>query len=119
MQPADALDRWLRVLTERAEADLFLVAGFPPAVRLSGVVTPLDEDPLEGDDIEAAVLPSLHPQALQSYRTIGSADVSLKRAALGRFRVNMHRERGRPAPTIRALPAARQARERPRPWRRW
>jgi twitching motility protein PilT len=102
---SDRLDRWLRVLTERAAADLFLVVGFPPAIRLNGFVTPLADDPLEGDDIEAAVLPSLHAQALQSYRSKGSADVSLRRAGLGRFRINLHRERGRPAVTIRALPA--------------
>ena len=55
--------------------------------------------------IEAAVLPALHPQALERYRNDGSADVSLRRPGLGRFRVNLHRERGRAAATIRALPA--------------
>jgi twitching motility protein PilT len=100
----DGLDRWLRVLIERGAADLFLVAGFPPAVRLNGVVTPLPEDPLEGDDIEAAVLPLLHQQALQRYQSAGSADISLRRTGQGRFRVNLHRERGRAAVTIRALP---------------
>jgi twitching motility protein PilT len=69
------------------------------------VVTPLQEAPLEGDAIEAAVLPLLHPQALERYRTDGAADVSLRRTGLGRFRVNLHRERGRAAATIRALPA--------------
>jgi Tfp pilus assembly pilus retraction ATPase PilT len=101
------LDRWLRVLTERGAADLFLVAGFPPALRLNGVVTPLSEDPLESDDIEAAVLPSLHPQALQRYHAAGSADISLRRDGLGRFRVNLHRESGRAAVTVRTLPANR------------
>src|SRR5207244_1009040 len=46
----------------------------------------------------------LHPQALKAYRSTGSADISLRRTDLGRFRVNLHRERGRPAVTIRALP---------------
>jgi len=101
----DGLERWLRLLTERGAADLFLVAGFPPALRLNGVVTPLPEDPLEGEEIEAAVLPLLHPQALQRYQSAGSADISLRRNGLGRFRVNLHRERGRAAATIRALPA--------------
>ena len=80
MHSPDSLDRWLRVLIDRGAADLFLVAGFPPAIRLNGVVTPLAEAPLESDDIEAAVLPSLHPQALDSYRSAGSADISLRRA---------------------------------------
>jgi len=96
-QSTTALDRWLRILTERGAADLFLVAGFAPAIRLNGIVTPLGEGPLDGDDIEAAVVPSLHPQALKAYRSTGSADISLRRTDLGRFRVNLHRERGRPA----------------------
>ena len=112
---SEGLDRWLHVLTERGAADLFLVAGFPPAVRLNGVVTPLPEDPLESDDIEAAVLPSLHPQALQTYRLAGSADISLRRPGLGRFRVNLHRERGRAAVTVRALPAKPPIARRTRP----
>jgi twitching motility protein PilT len=105
MHTSDALEHWLRELVSRGAADLFLVAGFAPAIRLNGVVTPMLEAPLDGDAIEAAVLPLLHPQALERYRTDGAADVSLRRAGLGRFRVNLHRERGRAAATIRALPA--------------
>jgi twitching motility protein PilT len=105
MHTSDSLEHWLRELVSRGAADLFLVAGFAPAIRLNGVVTPMEEAPLEGDAIEAAVLPLLHPQALERYRTDGAADVSLRRAGLGRFRVNLHRERGRAAATIRALPA--------------
>ena len=105
METSDNLDRWLHVLVDRAAADLFLVAGSPPAIRVSGVVTLLAEDVLRGEDIEAAILPSLHPQALHSYTSHGSADVSLRLPGVGRFRVNLHRERGRAAATIRALPA--------------
>ena len=98
------LDRWLHILVERNAADLFLVAGFPPAIRIDGVVTRLSEAPLDGDDIAAAVLPSLHSHALKMYRDLGCCDTSLRRQGLGRFRVNLHRERGRPAVTVRALP---------------
>jgi twitching motility protein PilT len=100
-----SLDRWLHELVSRGAADLFLVTGFAPAVRLNGIVTPLAEQPLEGQQIEAAVLPILHPQALDRYRTHGSADISLRKPGLGRFRVNLHRERGHAAATIRALPS--------------
>ena len=105
MDTSETLERWLRILVSRGAADLFLVSGFAPAIRLNGVVTPLPEPPPAGEDIEAALLPVLHPQALERYRTAGSADVSLRRAGVGRFRINLHRERGRAAATIRALPA--------------
>ena len=105
MDTSEPLEQWLRVLVSRGAADLFLVDGFAPAMRLNGVVTPMPEPLLEGEAIEAALLPLLHPQALERYRNHGSADVSLRRPGLGRFRVNLHRERGRAAATIRALPA--------------
>lgn len=105
MDTSDSLERWLHALVSRGAADLFLVDGFAPAIRLNGVVTPMSEPPLMSEAIEAAVLPTLHPQALERYRSDGSADVSLRRPGLGRFRVNLHRERGHAAATIRALPA--------------
>jgi twitching motility protein PilT len=105
MDTSDSLERWLRALVSSGAADLFLVSGFAPAIRLHGVVTPLPEPPLDGDVIEAAVLPLLHPQALERYKSDGSADISQRRPGLGRFRVNLHRERGHAAATIRALPA--------------
>jgi twitching motility protein PilT len=105
MDQGDSLEGWLRELVSRGAADLFLVAGAAPAVRLNGVVVPLAIAPIDGEAIEAAVLPTLHAQALNRYRTDGSADISLRRDGLGRFRVNLHRERGRAAATIRALPS--------------
>ncbi len=105
METVDTLERWLRALSSHGAADLFLVSGFAPAIRVDGIVTPLSEPPLEGAAIEAAVLPALHAQALERYRTAGSTDISLRRPELGRFRVNLHRERGRAAATIRLLPA--------------
>jgi twitching motility protein PilT len=105
MSDPEPLERWLRSLKELGAADLFLVAGFPPAIRVNGIVSPLPEPPLESERIESAMLPVLHAQAQQRYRSIGSADVSMRRPGLGRFRVNLHRERGGAAATIRALPA--------------
>jgi twitching motility protein PilT len=105
MNEGSSLEGWLRELVSRGAADLFLVAGAAPAIRLNGVVMPLPMPPLEGEAIEAAVLPTLHAQALTRYRNDGAADISLRRDGLGRFRVNLHRERGRPAATIRALPS--------------
>src|SRR5262245_12386766 len=98
------LEQWLSMLRERGASDLYLVAGVPPTVRLQGVVRPLQEPVLDGDDIEEAVLPALPMFAVDRYRKQGVADVSLRRSPGGRFRINLHRERGRAAASIRALP---------------
>jgi twitching motility protein PilT len=105
MDESNRLHVWLKSLVDRGGSDLFLVVGLPPAIRVAGKVERLDEDPVEGPAIENAVLTALHPNAANKYRTDGYADSSLRREGLGRFRVNLHHERGRPAATIRALPS--------------
>ena len=98
------LEAWLRTLVERRGADLLLVAGSPPGVRVDGEVGRLDEAPLDGDDIESVVRPALPAYARDRYDETGITDASWKVPGLGRFRINLHHERGRPAATIRALP---------------
>jgi twitching motility protein PilT len=99
------LDHWLATLVERGGSDLLLVPGVPACIRLEGEVLNIESRPLNGPEIEAAVLPALTPHALRLYKETQIADSSYRLAGLGRFRINLHRERGRAAAAIRALPA--------------
>ena len=101
---APDLEAWLEHLREGGGSDLYLVAGVPPSVRIQGSLRALHDVVLDGDDIEEAILPLLPLHAADHYRTKGHADASLRRGSLGRFRVNLHRERGHAAASIRALP---------------
>jgi twitching motility protein PilT len=98
------LERWLRVLAARNGSDLLLVAGAPASVRIDGRVQPLAEGPLDGVDIEEAVLPALPAHARRIYRESHIVDASFRMPGIGRFRINLHRERGRAAAAIRLLP---------------
>jgi twitching motility protein PilT len=98
------LDEHVRLLRTKGASDLYLVAGLPPAIRIDGMVTRLPEPILEPRHIEESILCALPEHAAGSYRQRGYADASLRHGAHGRFRVNLHRERGQPAATIRALP---------------
>src|SRR5262245_46609584 len=98
------LEAWLARLRDQGGSDLYLVAGAPPSIRVHGVVRHAAESALDGDEIEELVLPVLPPHAAESFRRTGSADASLRRGAHGRFRINLHRERGRAAASVRALP---------------
>jgi twitching motility protein PilT len=99
------LERWLRTLNDSAGSDLLLVAGVAPSIRVDGRVRPLAEGPLDGVDVEEAVLPALAAHARRIYRQSLIADGSFRVQGLGRYRINLHRERGRAAATVRALPA--------------
>ena len=98
------LEGWLAQLVARRGSDLLLVADAPPAVRRDADLQFLDAEKLSGSEIERAVLPALSAAARRAYRERSNADGSLRRGGQ-RFRVNLHRERGRAAAAIRALPA--------------
>jgi twitching motility protein PilT len=106
--PAPGLSRlepWLRMVADRGASDLLLVAGEPPALRVNGRIARTDFAPIDGVDIEEMVLPELPPHAQRAYRDAGLADAARKVPGIGRFRINLHHERGRAAAAIRMLPA--------------
>ncbi len=98
------IDRWLRIVASQNGTDLLLVAGAPPSVRVDGRVLPMDEGPLDGVEVEDAVLPALPPHARRIYRDHLIVDASFRIQGVGRFRINLHRERGRAAAAVRLLP---------------
>ena len=97
--------RWLGELVLRNGSDLLLVPNAPASIRLEGVLSAIEDKTLSGEEIEAAVLPALAAHAREEYRQYGIADSSYRLEGVGRFRINLHRERGRAAATVRALPS--------------
>jgi len=98
------IERWLSRAREAGASDLLLVAGAPPMLRTTGRLGPADVALLDGEDIEAAVLPLIGERLRERYRQGQAIDAAFRLARLGRFRMNLHRERGRAAAAIRALP---------------
>ncbi len=105
IRPSGAgLDPLLRLMADREASDLLLLAGETPTLRVHGQITRVQGDPLDGDDIESLVMSQLPPHAQRQFRETGIADASVRLAGVGRFRVNLHRERSRAAAAIRMLP---------------
>lgn len=79
------LDAWLKTLIARGGSDLLLVAGAPACIRAKGVVQKIDARPLDGPEIEAAVLPALTSHALARYRQSQISDSSYRIAGSAVF----------------------------------
>ena len=95
---------WLRAVREADGSDLLLVTGTPPTVRASGRLLRLSEGTLEPEDVESAVMPFVSRRLETRYREGEAVDLAFTLPDLGRFRMNLHRQRGHPAAAIRALP---------------
>ena len=98
----------LKVLTEKKGSDLHLVAGLPPAIRVNGKLKPMNScEPFTPQSVKELIYSLLTDQQRKSFETDPDnryeMDFAHGIAGLGRFRVNIHKQRGTVAATIRAL----------------
>ena len=89
----------------RGASDVLLIAGAPAMLRVTGNLTPGAGAVLEAEDVRSLVLPLLEPSQLEELQKRKSVDLSFVRENLGRFRVNIHHQRGTLAASIRLLPS--------------
>jgi twitching motility protein PilT len=104
-QSTPSLDQLLHAAAGRGASDVLLIAGAPAMLRVTGNLTPGAGAVLEADDIRSLVLPLLEPAQFEELQKRKSVDLSFVRDNLGRFRVNIHHQRGTLAASIRLLPS--------------
>jgi twitching motility protein PilT len=104
-QSTPSLDQLLHTAAGRGASDVLLIVGAPAMLRVTGNLTPGPGAVLEADDVRSLVLPLLEPAQLEELQKRKSVDLSFVRETLGRFRVNIHHQRGTLAASIRLLPS--------------
>src|SRR5437899_2680030 len=104
-QSTASLDQLLATAAARNASDVLLIAGAPPMFRITGSLTAAGNGPLDAEDVRSFVLPLLEPSQAEELRTRRSVDLGFHRDNLGRFRVNIHHQRGTLAASIRLLPS--------------
>ena len=103
-QSTASLDQLLDFATRRNASDILLVAGVPPVLRVNGALTPGTGAALDPENIRALLLPLLAPAQAAELQKRKSVDFGFVRESLGRFRINLHHQRGTLAASIRLLP---------------
>ena len=101
---SDSLDDLLRVASRRAASDLILVAGSGLILRINGSVVQSSSSAFSEDHIKSLVLPLLTRRRREQLERTRNVDFSFVREGIGRFRTNVHFQRGTLAAAIRLLP---------------
>jgi twitching motility protein PilT len=104
-QSTASLDHLLGIAVSRNASDVILIAGAPAILRMNGTLVPASGPPLDAEDVRTYVLPLLDSTQAEELQRNKSVDLSFAREGLGRFRTNLHFQRGTVAASIRLLPS--------------
>src|SRR3990170_7353381 len=84
----------LRLMEEQRASDIYLKAGSPPMYRIDGEVRPGPHGPLNPADVAQLAGQMMTDQEQQRFAREQSVDLAYSAGGVGRFRVNIYRQRG-------------------------
>jgi twitching motility protein PilT len=99
------LDKLLTVGVQNGASDIHFRPGDPPIYRVNGVLRPLRTEKLLPEHTREVALHLIHDaEAKELIDTLREHDVSYGLTGVGRFRVNIYRQRGTLAVILRIIP---------------
>lgn len=98
------IENVFNAVIENGASDIILTVGVSPAIWVNGEMKMLPLEPLTAGDIERIFLPLLMEPQREEFRRAGDIDFSLGKQGAGRFRINVHRQRGSMSAAIRFIP---------------
>jgi twitching motility protein PilU len=103
--PEDDLSHYLSAMVTHGASDLFLSAGTPPALKVHGVMRRLQEDPLNPERIKRLAYSAMRESQIREFEATLECDLAVAINGLGRFRINVFRQRGEVAVVVRHVNA--------------
>ena len=98
------VDDLLREAIERGASDLHLSVGLPPVLRIDGSLVHTNYAPLSPAETQRLVYDILTTDQIQWYEKTHELDFSYGVRDVGRFRVNVYRQRGSVGAAFRSIP---------------
>ena len=98
-----SIKQLLMVMEKRDASDLYLTAGMPPSYRINGVVYPLKQPPLTALQCERLATSSMSERQRAAFAAEYEMNLALAFPDIGRFRVNIFRQRGHVGMVIRKI----------------
>lgn len=93
----------LTSFVEKGASDIHLHAGLRPMIRVSGRLIPVSDSKLSPRATEGLAEMMCDERQLETFRQMNQVDLAYSVAGLGRFRVNLFRQRGSVSAVLRVI----------------
>lgn len=100
----DDIGDYLSLAVERGASDLHLCAGTVPTVRINGILRPLTDTVISAKNVQALVNSALSQKQRARFENEWELDFAINLKGVGRFRGNVHYNRGAVDAAFRHIP---------------
>ncbi len=86
-------DKLLKVVVEQGASDLFITAGLPPSIKVSGRLMPMSKTALTPEQARELVHSTMHEAQIQEFEAERECNFAIHSPIAGRFRVSAFYQR--------------------------
>ncbi|ADC63240.1 PilT/PilU family type 4a pilus ATPase [Allochromatium vinosum] len=104
-QAANFMLDCLRKMTQKNGSDLFISAGFPPACKIHGRMTPMSTQALSGEQTNILVRSIMNDRQVRDFDAHKECNFAISPKGIGRFRVNAFVQQGLSGAVLRTINA--------------
>ena len=103
-QATEFIHSSLALMVKRGGSDLFISAGFPPAIKVDGNVEKLSVHPLSPEHTQALAMAVMNDKQRRDFEASKAVNFAISPTGIGRFRANAFTQRGSVALVARKIP---------------
>ncbi len=103
MRAETLIDQLLATMKEQGGSDLFITAGFAPAIKLNGVVTAVGDQILSADDSAMLVHSVMNERQRTEFAATRECNFAISPNGIGRFRVSAFMQQGHAGMVVRTI----------------
>ncbi len=93
----------LQKVVDSQASDLFITTGFPPALKIDGVVRPVSQTPLTGSQSAVLVRSIMNDKQSKEFDSTKECNFAISPKPIGRFRVNAFIQQGHMGAVLRRI----------------
>ncbi|MCE0722656.1 MULTISPECIES: PilT/PilU family type 4a pilus ATPase [Legionella] len=85
---------FFKLMVDRGASDLFFSVGAPPNIKIEGVISPVGHAPLKAQQMAEIALSLMSDDQRKEFEATLELNMGLSISGVGRFRINLFRQRG-------------------------
>ncbi len=102
-QAIKLVQQLLTLMKQKGASDLFITAGFPPAIKLDGQMTPVMDKPLTQEQSAIIVRSLMNDRQVKDFEANNECNFAIAPPQIGRFRCNAFVQQGRVGGVLRTI----------------